>query len=82
MIVTVCAAAPAAQAQVALAPLEFKSGKVHYSHGAQVAVYFLLMEARYKVRVDKGLLWYAKEEQWQLVERTSPNVAGMYVCRR
>lgn len=70
------AGASAAAAEIALGPLEFKSGKGHYSHGAQVAVYFLLMEARYKVKVDKGLLWYAKEGPWQLVDRTGPNVAG------
>ena len=60
----------------ALTPLEFKSGKEHFTHAAQLALYFLLLESRYRVRVDRGLIWYSKEGQWQLVQQSPADIAG------
>lgn len=50
-----------------MAPFEFKTGKSHHSHAAQVMLYLLLMEERYGVVIERGLLQYLNDQPPQVL---------------
>eukprot|EP00884_Botryococcus_braunii_P022766 jgi/Botrbrau1/9173/Bobra.0236s0005.1 len=66
---------------VELAPLEFKTGRPHHSHRAQVLLYLLLMEERYGKEIEKGLLWYLGQMGPEVVTRAAPEVAALLMQR-
>ncbi|BDA50404.1 DNA replication ATP-dependent helicase/nuclease DNA2 [Coccomyxa sp. Obi] len=63
------------------APLEFKTGKPHQSHRAQVTLYQLLMEERYGEPIEAGLLWYLNQSSPEIVTRSPYEVAGLMMQR-
>ncbi|CAL8464813.1 g4348 [Coccomyxa elongata] len=67
--------------QACTAPLEFKTGKPHQSHRAQVTLYQLLMEERYGEAIEAGLLWYLNQASPEIVTRSPYEVAGLMMQR-
>lgn len=41
----------------AIVPLEFKTGRAHVSHNAQVSLYLLMLTEKYRDSINMGLLW-------------------------
>jgi len=68
-------------APLALAPFEFKSGREHVSHRAQVALYLLLMRDRYAAPVSAGLLWNARDAGMSVVHYRHSEVAPIMARR-
>ena len=65
-----------------VAPLEIKTGKPHGSHRAQVLLYLLLLEERYRGRaVDWGVLWLTGETDPTLVRRSHGELAALLAAR-
>jgi DNA replication ATP-dependent helicase Dna2 len=59
-----------------LAALEFKSGKQHHSHRAQLGTYGLLLQSRYGIEPAGGLLWYSRAEGMEFDSMNVRDVAG------
>ncbi|KAK9846251.1 hypothetical protein WJX81_000082 [Elliptochloris bilobata] len=64
-----------------LAPLEFKTGKAHQSHRAQVTLYLLLLEERYGAPMSRGLLWYLSQPRPEVVRRVPEEVSALLMQR-
>lgn len=62
---------------LALAALEFKSGKQHHSHRAQLGTYGLLLKSRYGIEPAGGLLWYSRVEEMEFDTMNVRDVAGV-----
>lgn len=62
--------------KLGLAALEFKSGKQHHSHHAQLGTYGLLLQSRYGVEAAGGLLWYSRVENMEFTSKGPRDVAG------
>jgi hypothetical protein len=67
--------------QQLLAPFEFKTGKDYFTHRAQVSLYLLLMEERYRAPVSHGLLWNVHQQKMQLVPRKPQELAPLLARR-
>lgn len=75
------ASAGGAPPELAIAPLEIKTGRPHDSHRAQVLLYLLLLEARYGGVKDWGLLWNTQHREPTLVPRRRPELAALLAVR-
>lgn len=64
------------ESQLGLAAVEFKSGKRYHSHAAQVALYGLLLRARYGVAPLNGLLWYSSSDDMEPAKLKPQDIAG------
>jgi DNA replication ATP-dependent helicase Dna2 len=73
------AASDAAAGKLGLAALEFKSGKQHHSHRAQLGTYGLLLQSRYGIDPAGGLLWYSRSENMEFDSMNSRDVAGLFL---
>lgn len=62
--------------KLGLAALEFKSGKQHHSHRAQLGTYGLLLQSRYGIEPSGGLLWYSRAEDIEFDSMNVRDVAG------
>ncbi|KAK9824153.1 hypothetical protein WJX72_008129 [[Myrmecia] bisecta] len=69
------------QAGTAILPLEFKTGKPHQSHKAQVSLYLLLMEERYGATMERGLLWYLGQAAPEVVRSVPAELAALLMQR-
>ncbi|KAL4448106.1 hypothetical protein ABPG75_005325 [Micractinium tetrahymenae] len=67
--------------EVAVGPVEIKTGKMHESHKAQVLLYLLLMEERYGRPLDWGMLWYTGQPDPQLVAKRPMDLACLMAVR-
>jgi DNA replication ATP-dependent helicase Dna2 len=63
--------------KLGMAALEFKSGKEHHSHRAQLGTYGLLLQSRYGIVPAGGLLWYSKAEDMEFESMNLRDVAGV-----
>ena len=70
------AGAGSSAGKLGLAALEFKSGKVHHSHRAQLGTYGLLLQSRYGIEPAGGLLWYSRQEAMEFDSMNARDVAG------
>ncbi|XP_059451094.1 DNA replication ATP-dependent helicase/nuclease JHS1 isoform X1 [Corylus avellana] len=74
------------QANEKIMPLEFKTGKVSngqssMEHSAQVIFYTLLMSERYKMHIDRGLLYYLQSDQTQGIVVQRSDLVGLIMRR-
>ncbi|KAL0046566.1 hypothetical protein WJX82_003944 [Trebouxia sp. C0006] len=64
-----------------MVPLEFKTGKPHISHRAQVSLYLLLMQERYGQVIESGLLWYLGSLSPQQVRMVPQEIQALIMHR-